>query len=175
MEFPRRMLDHADAIDALRAADRVRWVVMDLISKQVEAQEGIPFDWFEVLAVIAEQPDEALKMADLANWTLHSKSGMTRLFDRLEAAGLVHRVTSADDRRVVFAMLTDRGRALLERVIEPVVDILIGRFASHLTAEEGRAITATLNRILVANGVEPQARTESRIQAKTVPDSSVRS
>jgi DNA-binding MarR family transcriptional regulator len=169
MKFPDRMLDHADAIDALRAVGRVRWVGMGLISKQVEEQEGIPYDWFEVLAVIGDEPREAVKMADLADMTLHSKSGMTRLFDRMQKAGLVERMTSEEDRRVVFATLTDRGRALLDRVVEPILDVLIHRFAAHITPEEGRQIVRIFNRVLTANGVEPQTSTRSRIRPNSAP------
>lgn len=169
MKYPERMHQHADAIDALRASARIRALVMDQIAKEVEEQEGIPFDWFEVLARIAEEPDERIKMADLANWTLHSKSGMTRLFDRIEKAGLACRTTSEEDRRIVFATLTDRGHALLERIMEPVTDIVIERFASHITREEGAFITQTLNRVLAANDVESHPSTESRINPHSAP------
>lgn len=155
MELPEELLKYSDAIDALRAIGRVRWAVMDVVSKQVEEQEDIPFDWFEVLIEVVEAPDERIKMTDLARLTLRSKSGATRLADRLEDAGLVRRESSPEDRRAVYLTLTDNGRALFERVRAPVVEILIERFAAHVSPKEARFITLALAKVLKANELEP--------------------
>ncbi|HEY5625094.1 MAG TPA: MarR family transcriptional regulator [Dehalococcoidia bacterium] len=155
MELPEELLKYSDAIDALRALGRVRWAVMDVVSKQVEEQEDIPFDWFEVLIEVVEAPDERIKMTDLARLTLRSKSGATRLADRLEDAGLVRRESSPEDRRAVYLTLTDNGRALFERVRAPVVEILIERFAAHVSPKEARFITLALAKVLKANELEP--------------------
>ena len=155
VELPEALLKYSDAIDALRAIGRVRWAVMDVVGKQVEKQENIPFDWFEVLIEIIEAPNERIKMTDLARLTLRSKSGATRLVDRLAEAGLVQRETSAEDRRAVFVTLTDEGRALFERVKAPVTEILIDRFAAHVSPKEARFITLALAKVLKANELEP--------------------
>ena len=155
VELPEALLKYSDAIDALRAIGRVRWAVMDVVGKQVEEQENIPFDWFEVLIEVIEAPDERIKMTDLARLTLRSKSGATRLVDRLEEAGLVRRETSPEDRRAVYVTLTDNGRALFERVRAPVVEILIDRFAAHLSPKEARFISLALAKVLKANELEP--------------------
>jgi DNA-binding MarR family transcriptional regulator len=160
VKLPDELLEHSDAIDALRTINRVRWVVMDVIGKQVERREGIPFDWFEVLIVLADTPEESLRIGGLASLTLRSKSAMTRLADRIEAAGLVRRDSSESDRRVTFVSLTDEGRALIERVKPSGAQIMIDRFTSHLTPEDARFITAVLSRVLVANGVELQTGVE---------------
>jgi DNA-binding MarR family transcriptional regulator len=127
---------------------------MDAIGKQVRKQEGIPFEQVEVLILLADSPGEAIRMRDLASLTLRSKSGMTRLIDRIVRDGLVQRQTCEADRRAIFVSLTDQGRELIERVKPPAVQIMIDRFTSHLSAEEARVITSTLTRILKANGVE---------------------
>lgn len=155
VELPEELLKYSDAIDALRAIGRVRWAVMDVVSKQVEEQENIPFDWCEVLIEVVEAPDERIKMTDLARLTLRSKSGATRLVDRLEEYGLVRRETSPEDRRAVYVTLTDSGRALFERVKAPIADILIDRFAAHVSPKEARFITMALARVLKANELEP--------------------
>ena len=154
MKLPDELLEHSDAIDALRTINRVRWVVGDMIGRQVEQQEGIPFEWFEVLIVLADTPEEALRIGDLASLTLRSKSAMTRLADRIEEAGLVQRDSCDTDRRVIFVALTDEGRALIERVKPPAARIMIERFTSHITPQDARFITAALTRVLTANGVD---------------------
>lgn len=155
VELPEELLKYSDAIDALRAIGRVRWAVMDVVGKQVAEQEDIPFDWIEVLIEVVEAPDERIKMTDLARLTLRSKSGATRLVDRLEEAGLVQRGTSPEDRRAVYVTLTDSGRALFERVKAPVTRILIDRFAAHVSPKEARFITLALAKVLKANELEP--------------------
>jgi len=155
VELPEELLKYSDAIDALRAIGRVRWAVMDVVGKQVAEQEDVPFDWFEVLIEIVEAPDERIKMSDLARLTLRSKSGATRLVDRLSEAGLVRREASPEDRRAVYVALTDDGRAMFERVRAPVVEILIERFAAHVSPKEARFITLALAKVLEANELEP--------------------
>jgi DNA-binding MarR family transcriptional regulator len=154
MKLPEELLEHSEAIDALRTIGRVRWAIMDAIGKQVREQEGILFEQVEVLILLADSPEEAIRMRDLASLTLRSKSGMTRLVDRIERDGLVQRQTCEADRRAIFVALTDEGRELIERVKPPVVQIMIDRFTSHMSAAEARVITSTLKRIIEANGVE---------------------
>jgi DNA-binding MarR family transcriptional regulator len=156
MQMPDELLVHEDAIDAMRTINRVRWVVGDIVGRAVERQEGIPFEWFEVLIALADSPDEALRMGDLATMTLRSKSAMTRLADRIEAAGFIRRDASASDRRVTNVALTEDGRALIERVKPPAARIMIEHFTSHITPEAARLVVDALSKVLLANGVDPQ-------------------
>jgi DNA-binding MarR family transcriptional regulator len=154
VQLPDELLDHADAIEAFRTLNRVRSVVGGIIGRQVEQQEGIPFEWFEVLIAIADTPEETLRIGDLASLTLRSKSAMTRLADRIEAAELIRRDASATDRRVIFVTLTDKGQALIERVKSPIAKIMVERFTSHISPADARFVTRVLTKLLVANGVD---------------------
>ncbi|GAB3680543.1 MarR family transcriptional regulator [Actinocorallia lasiicapitis] len=68
---------------------------------------------FDVLQQLAEQPDGRLRMNDLADRVLLSRSGLTRLVDRLQRDGLVRRESCTSDARGLFAVLTMRGREIL--------------------------------------------------------------
>jgi DNA-binding MarR family transcriptional regulator len=155
--MPDELLEHADAIDAMRTINRVRWVVGDMIGREVEQQEGIPFEWFEVLIALADSPDGVLRMGDLATMTLRSKSAMTRLADRIEEARLIRRDASDTDRRVTNVALTGDGRALIERVKPPAARIMIEHFTSHISPKDARLVTAVLEKVLKANGVDPES------------------
>jgi DNA-binding MarR family transcriptional regulator len=159
MQMPDELLEHGDAIDAMRTINRVRWVVGDIVGRAVERQEGIPFDWFEVLIALAESPEEALRIGDLATMTLHSKSAMTRLADRIQEAGLIRRDASDSDRRVTYVALTDDGRALIDRIKPAASQIMIEHFTSHITSGDARHITEVLAKVLSANGVDPRTGT----------------
>ena len=84
-------------------------LVHELDRELVEAH-GLPLHEFEVLLLLDGAPDGRLRMSELADRALLSQSGLTRLVDRLERAGLVERVRCAADRRGLFASLTEDGR-----------------------------------------------------------------
>jgi len=70
---------------------------------------------YEVLAQLAEAPERRLRMTELADAVLLSRSGVTRMVDRLERVGLVTRGRVAEDGRGIAATLTDRGLDQLHR------------------------------------------------------------
>lgn len=76
---------------------------------------GMPLTWYDVLLQLAESPQHRLRMAQLADRVLLSRSGLSRLVDRLQAEGYVTRERSADDARGTFTVLTAAGRDALRR------------------------------------------------------------
>ena len=83
------------------------------LGAELEARCGVPLPWFEVLRRLGDQEDEQLTMGALAEQLGLTTGGVTRLVDRVEAAGYVERVPSATDRRVQYVALTDAGKAKL--------------------------------------------------------------
>ncbi|WP_223167237.1 MarR family winged helix-turn-helix transcriptional regulator [Nonomuraea sp. SYSU D8015] len=87
------------------------------ITRHLEAEllvaHDLPLASYEVLMQLAEAPGRRLRMNDLAGRVLLSRSGLTRLIDRLQRYGLVSREACADDARGLFAVLTDAGAARL--------------------------------------------------------------
>jgi DNA-binding MarR family transcriptional regulator len=91
-------------------AETVRRLEHDLLE-----ETGTPLGWYDVLLQLAEAPEHRLRMADLAERVLLSRSGLTRLVDRLEAEGLVTRVPFPGDGRGLYTVLTDAGLSRLRR------------------------------------------------------------
>src|SRR5438045_7775862 len=87
---------HAAAVESVEA-DLVR-------------DAGLPLSWHEVLARLARSEGGAMRMQELARSVLLSKSGLTRLADRMETAGLIERSACESDRRGTNAVITDKGR-----------------------------------------------------------------
>jgi len=79
------------------------------------AEHGLTMGDYQVLVYLSEAEDHAMRMCDLAGHLQLSPSGVTRRLDGLVRAGLVARQPSETDRRVMMAVLTDAGMALLER------------------------------------------------------------
>jgi DNA-binding MarR family transcriptional regulator len=105
--------------------------VIDILDAEMQAQRGITLAWYDVLVHLEDAPD-GLGMTEIANRILFSKSGLTRVIDRMEAAGLVRRERPPEDRRVVKVLLTpagldalDSARAVHRRGIQE-------HFVSHL-------------------------------------------
>ena len=87
------------------------------ITADLEVAELPPLSWYDVLAALRDAPqDGALRQVELAERVLLSNSGLSRLIDRIEKAGLVRRTACDTDRRSFYIELTLEGREMLERM-----------------------------------------------------------
>jgi DNA-binding MarR family transcriptional regulator len=118
--------------------------VIDILDSELQSQRGITLAWYDALVHLEDAPD-GLGMTELANRILFSKSGLTRVIDRMEAAGLVRRERPPEDRRVVKVLLTPTGldtlnaaRAVHRRGIQE-------HFVSHLDPTELEALAEMLH------------------------------
>ncbi len=126
--------------------------VVGALEETLEAKRNLPLPWFEVLVQLTAQPDGRLPMQELARSVLLSKSGVTRLVDRMADAGLVLREACASDRRVVYATATARGRALMAEAMPVFVDGFERGFSRHLTMSDAKALRELLQKVLAGNG-----------------------
>jgi DNA-binding MarR family transcriptional regulator len=120
-------------------------------------EAGITPEEVELLMRLARAPDERLRMVDLSRSLLLSKSGVTRLVDRLEARGLVERAPSPHDRRVIWAQLTAGGRAAFEQA-DPVLAAAAAEYLGrHLTADDLAGLRGGVDKLLAAAGASVSA------------------
>jgi DNA-binding MarR family transcriptional regulator len=123
-------------IAAWRGFLRVHAALLRELDRELEKAHGLPLTHYEVLLHLWNAPGRRLRMSDLAQSVLLSQSGVTRLVDRLEAAGLVVRAPCAADRRVLYAELTDAGRARLEAARPTHLAGVRARFLSRFDEDE---------------------------------------
>src|SRR3954463_9665149 len=109
--------------------------VVGAVNRDLEEQSGMPVSWFEVLIRLARTPGQRLRMTELAGQVSLSTSGLTRLVDRVEAAGFIAREACPSDRRGAFAVLTPAGQEALQRTLPAHLESL----ERHLAAPLGRA------------------------------------
>jgi DNA-binding MarR family transcriptional regulator len=115
---------------------------------------GIPALHFHVLQTLAQAPGGRLRLQDLAEAVRHSQSGTTRLVDRLEKETLIARHSCETDRRVTWALLTDKGRstyAVALPVWEAFLDDHLRKGLTHGEAEQLRALLLKLKGTLSAS------------------------
>jgi DNA-binding MarR family transcriptional regulator len=120
--------------------------LVDVLDAELERDTGIPLRWYDALVHLEDTPD-GLRMNELAERILYSKSGFTRVVDRLEAAGLVRRVRPEDDRRSILVVLTDQGRETMQRARRHHRHGIEQHFSRHLTDTDIKTLTRTLEKI----------------------------
>jgi DNA-binding MarR family transcriptional regulator len=102
-----------EQLAAWRSFLRAHATVTRALETELVAEQRLSLAAYDVLVQLAEAPGRKLRMTELADAVLLSRSGVTRLVDRLERVGLVRRSRVADDGRGVAAELTDTGLARL--------------------------------------------------------------
>lgn len=118
------------------------------IDRDLVAASCIPLLWYDVLVELVEAPEQRLRMSELAEKVVLSRSTVTRLVDRLEAEGLLQRQRSSTDRRGAYAVLTEQGRAALRRAWPIYAHSIAHTFARHLSTAEAVLLTTLMERTL---------------------------
>ncbi len=135
---------------AWRAFITAHALVIERIEREL-AEAGLPpLGWYDVLLELSVAPDRRLRMHELARAVVLSRSGLTRLVDRLERAGLLRREPDLADRRGSFAVLTDEGAAMRERMWPVYARGIAEHFGKHLGDEEVEGLIGVLKRVLDA-------------------------
>jgi DNA-binding MarR family transcriptional regulator len=137
----------AGRLEAWRLFLQAHARLVDVLEDDLEPF-GLPLPAYEVLVRLANAPDRRLRMRDLAASVLLSRSGITRLVDRMEAAGWVGRERCPGDRRGLYAVLTSDGLSALRRAGPTHRRGVVEHFASRVTDDELPAVTAALRRIV---------------------------
>jgi DNA-binding MarR family transcriptional regulator len=121
--------------------------VLDTLDDELKKKQGLSLAWFDVLAQLFNAPERKLRMSQLANRILLSKSGLTRLVDRMEADGLVERASSPTDRRGSFAVLTPRGELVFRQAAPVHLDGVQRHFGCRLTEAEAKTLAKAFEKI----------------------------
>ncbi len=112
------------------------------------AEEGFPpLTWYDVLSTLERAPEKAARPRDLGCGVSISRSGLTRLLDRMESASLVERRSCPTDRRGTWIVLTPAGAEMLDRMRPVYERELAETFASGLTDQEAETLGRLLDRV----------------------------
>ena len=128
-------------------ASIVRELDADLV-----AEQGMTTRDYEVLLYLAQAPQRRLAMSALAESTMLTRSGITRLIDGLVEAGLIERVGCRSDARVSYAQLTDAGYEKLRSASSTHLAGIRRLFLEHFSAEEINELASLLSRLPGAAG-----------------------
>ena len=124
--------------------------VTECLEQELQEAHGLSLPWYDVLVQLSEVRDRRLRMTELAAAVLLSKSGLTRLVDRMLSAGLVDRESDPSDRRGIYVCLTDAGLARLREAAPTHLRGIQQHFTGSLTQDEAITIADALGRVAQA-------------------------
>ncbi len=145
--MPKNELDDL-RLSAWRAFITAHARLIDRIDRELLAADRLPLNWYDVLVELVEAPENRLRMHELAQRVVLSRSGLTRLVDKLEETGLLRREIDSSDRRGAFAVLTPKGREALRRSWPVYANGILTHFGHHLSNEEAKILADVFTRLL---------------------------
>jgi DNA-binding MarR family transcriptional regulator len=139
---------------------RAHATVVRRLEAELLAAKQLPLAWYDVLVQLVEVPGRRLRMTELAERVLLSRSGVTRLVDRMVRAGLVRRAPCEDDLRGTYAEMTDAGFDALRAAAPVHLRGIAEHMTSLLDPAELAAVGAAMEK--VAAGGSEVAETATR-------------
>jgi len=143
----RTRLPQRTALQAWRAFLEAHAEVTRLLEAEMMEERQLPLAWYDVLVQLAEAPRGRLRMQELARRVLLSKSGLTRLADRMEQTGYLRRQACTTDGRGVEAVLTPAGRAALRGAAPVHMRGVYRHFTSLLNEDDATAVALVMERV----------------------------
>lgn len=135
---------------AWRGMLKVHATVTHELDAQMRSEHGLSVSAYEVLMFLADAPERRLRMAEIAERVLLSRSGCTRLVDRLVELGYVSRCAADEDGRGLFAQLTEAGVEKAAAARRTHLEGVRAFFLSRLGAKDQRALGEIWERLLSA-------------------------
>jgi DNA-binding MarR family transcriptional regulator len=135
------------ALEAWRSYLQSHASIVRELDASLVAEHGMTTRDYEVLLYLAQDPERRLPMSALAERTMLTRSGITRLVDGLVGAGMVERVACPSDARVSYALLTDAGYEKLRQAGCTHVASIRRLFCEHFSPEELEQLAGFLGRL----------------------------
>ena len=122
--------------------------ITPLLDDELQMGSDLDLQTYDVLLHVREAGDPGIRMTELAQAVVRSKSGLTTLVDRLEERGLLRRIPDAGDRRAIRITLTATGLESFRRAAEVHVTGIERYFVDHISENEAEIVADVLERIL---------------------------
>jgi DNA-binding MarR family transcriptional regulator len=137
-----------DGVAAWGALLRCHAALVGRLEGELQAERGLSLAWYDVLLVLNSAPGRRLRMRELGERVVVSRTRVSRIVDEMVEAGLVGREPDPGDRRSWFATITRDGRSTLRRAAPVYLRGIAAHFSGHLSAEEIRVMRGALERVL---------------------------
>lgn len=128
--------------------------LLGAFSRDLEVSTGLSMPEYEILVRLSEAPGGSVRMSELAEQVAHSRSRVTHTVTRLEAAGLVQRRPTEQDKRGIAAIMTPEGRERLVSAAPFHVQSVRARLVDVIPREDLAALGAAMRGVLLAAGLD---------------------
>ena len=122
-------------------------LLADRLNRELQECSGLSLADYEILVRLSDRPERRIRMSELAELTLSSRSRLSHQIDRMEAAGLVHREACPDDRRGQNCVMTDKGWETLVAAAPSHVSSVRRHFVDVLSSDEYAALGAAAAKV----------------------------
>lgn len=139
-------------LDAWRSYLHSHVAITRVLDAELEAGHGLTLSDYEVLLYLVQAREQRLRMSELAERVMLTKSGISRLVDGLERSRLVQRVACREDARVSYAQLTDSGYEKLREAARTHLNGVRRLFLAHFSEKETEGLAALLSRLPGVSG-----------------------
>lgn len=129
--------------------------VIEQIERELSENKRVPLTTYDVLIALFEAPEKKLRLKDLTNRMVLTKSGLTRRLDRLEKEGFIRREQNETDKRSTFAVLTKTGEQELRRAWPVYARGIKQYFTSRMTHEEQWIVEKVLKSVYGEGAEKP--------------------
>lgn len=143
-------------VAAWAALLRTQAAVVRLLERRVQQTTGLPLSWYDVLLELNAAEGRRLRMQQLAERVVLSRTRVSRLVDEMVVAGMVAKGSDPVDGRATLAAITARGRQALREAAPVYLAGIREHFSRHLDHDQLRAVTAGLEQVLAASGSYPR-------------------
>ena len=144
-------MDDDDGVLAWAAVLRAHAAVVSRLERELQAERGLSLTWYDVLLSLYRGPKDGLRMNDLAESVVLSRTRVSRVVDEMEAAGLVQRLPNPADGRSTIVTLTPPGRTAFRRAAPVYLRGIAEHFTGLLDAGEIACVRAALGKVVVAH------------------------
>jgi DNA-binding MarR family transcriptional regulator len=142
------MVEEPEGIGAFAALLKVQAEIVRRLEVRLDEHRLVPIAQYDVLLELNAAPARRLRMQELSDRVVLSRSRVSRVVDEMERAGLVRREPDPDDRRAAFAVITDDGRAALRKAAPVYLQGIEEEFLSYLSLGERRSLERSLRKVL---------------------------
>lgn len=137
-----------DRVNAWRSLLLSQARVLAAIENDLARDKQIPLSWYDVLLELNAAPGRRLRMAELADRVVLSRTRVSRLVNELQTEGLLTREPCPNDGRVTYATISPAGRNALRRAAPRYLDNIERHFTSLLSDDERHVIATALDRVV---------------------------
>ena len=134
------------AAEAWGSLLRLHAALVPALDQHLQGAVGLPLGWYDVLLELSAAPGQRLRMSELADRVVLSRSRVSRIVDELDAAGLVRREQNPDDGRSAYTVLTSEGMNRFREAAPIYLAGIQAKFAASFTDDELRNLTELLDR-----------------------------